>query len=104
MRRSVPLVLVASTSSATADGIAAQLRREGNVVYVARTVDGALRVATSVGPDLVLLDPALPPRLEQLLRAHPMLAESRILHLSSTVPRAPRREQPAAVTAGPHAA
>jgi CheY-like chemotaxis protein len=80
--RRVPLVLVASTASAVAEGVAAQLRREGHVVYVAHSADGCLRVATNVGPDVVLLDPALPPRLEQLIRAHPNCADAQILHLS----------------------
>jgi hypothetical protein len=86
-QRRVPLVLVASTASALAESVAAQLRREGNVVYVAHSADGCLRVATSVGPDVVLLDPALPPRLEQLIRAHPTSAGAQILHLSDSLPR-----------------
>jgi DNA-binding response OmpR family regulator len=97
---------VASTSSALAERVAAQLRREGNVVYVAHSADGALRVATSVGPDLVLLDPDFPPRLEQLLRAHPMTGEAQILHLATSAPRATTRPPhvPTSATADPHAA
>ncbi len=85
----VPLVVIASGSPAAAqlaDSVAAQLRREGNVVYVTHGADGCLRVATSVGPDLVLLDPALPNRLERLLKAHPTSARARILHLSESAP------------------
>jgi CheY-like chemotaxis protein len=108
MRRSVPLVLVASSASATAESVAAQLRREGNVVYVAHTPDGALRIATSVGPDLVLLDPTFPPRLRQLLKAHPMTADVQIMHLSANMPRPTFRLQHAVVAGsdaiGPHAA
>jgi hypothetical protein len=40
-----------------------------------------LRVATSISPDVVLLDPALPPRLERLLNAHPTSSRATILHL-----------------------
>jgi DNA-binding response OmpR family regulator len=109
--RQVPLILIASTSTSFADSVASQLRREGNVVYVTHSVDGCLRVATSVGPDLVLLDRALPSRLEHLIKAHPTSAGAQILHLSESVPRptyrlrrggaaAPR----ASSTAGPHAA
>ena len=94
--RHVPLVVIASTSTALADSVASQLRREGNVVYVTHSAEGCLRVATSVGPDVVLLDPALPDRLERLLKAHPTSAAARVLHLSDeaarpsfTLPRAP---------------
>ncbi len=93
--RHVPLVLIASASTALAESVASQLRREGNVVYVTHGAEACLRVATSVGPDVVLLDPALPNRLERLLRAHPTSAGARILHLaddaarpSFTLPRA----------------
>ena len=88
--RHVPLIVIASvTASSLADAVATQLRREGNVVYVTHSADGCLRVATSVGPDLVLLDPDLPRprRLEQLLRAHPRCAGTRILHLAEGVAR-----------------
>src|SRR5437868_12810491 len=103
-RREVPLILVASTSSAVAEKVASQLRRDGSVVYVAHSAEGCLRVATSVGPDLVLLDPALPARLEGLLRAHPTSAGAQILHLSEGLPRPTYRVQKAPVTADPHAA
>jgi len=109
--RQVPLILIASTSTSFADSLATQLRHEGNVVYVTHSVDGCLRVATSVAPDLVLLDPALPSRLEHLIKAHPTSASAQILHLSDSVPRPTYglRRRGAAVprassTAGPHAA
>jgi hypothetical protein len=35
-----------------------------------------------VFPDVVLLDPRLPHRLEKLLRAHPSSAAAQILHLT----------------------
>jgi DNA-binding response OmpR family regulator len=102
--RHIPLILVASETPAVADGVAAELRRQGRVVCVAHSASGCLRVATSVGPDIVLLDPALPSRLENLLRAHPITAHSEVLHLSTTgawgagqFARVPR-------VAGPHAA
>ena len=87
--RSVPLIVVASTSASFAEDIAARLRRDGSLVYVTHSVHGCLRVATSVGPDVVVLDAALPPRLERLLQAHPTSARATILHLDRTmVPRA----------------
>ena len=105
--RRTPLILVASASATLAEGVAAELRREGNAVYVAHSAEGCLRVATSVGPDLVLLDPALPPRLERLIKAHPASAGAQILHLSESTPRPVfkvRRAPATSSTAGPHAA
>lgn len=80
--RSIPLIVVASASSSFADAVAERLRREGNVVYITHSAEGCLRVATSVAPDVILLDPALPPRLEQLLRGHPASAAAQILRLT----------------------
>jgi DNA-binding response OmpR family regulator len=82
LRRSIPLIVIASTSTTLAQDVAARLRRAGNVVYVTHSAEGCLRVATSVLPDMVLLDPRLPRRLEQLLRAHPSSAAAQILHLT----------------------
>lgn len=80
--RGTTLIVVASDVAAIADDVAQRLRRQGAVVYATHSAAGCLRVATSVGPDVVVLDPALPPRLEQLLRAHPTSARARVLHLS----------------------
>ena len=110
--RRVPLIVVASAASALAESVAAQLRREGSVVYVAHSAEGCLRVATSIGPDLVLLDPALPERLERLLKAHPTSAGAQIMHLATEAPRSAFRvtralnpgEAPVEATAGPNAA
>jgi DNA-binding response OmpR family regulator len=101
--RSVPLILVASESVALAESVAAELRRQGNIVYVAHSADGCLRVATSVGPDTILLDPAMQTkRLEQLLKAHPLSAQSEILHLAPNSARGTFPRMP--IAAGPHAA
>jgi hypothetical protein len=81
-RRSVPLIVIASPSVEMAEDVAERLRREGKVVYVTHSAQGCLRVATSVGPDMVLLDPRLRTRrLEQLLAAHPASRRARLLHL-----------------------
>jgi len=102
--RQVPLIVIGSAVSALADSVAVQLRRAGNVVYVTHSPEGCLRVATSVAPDVVLLDSAFPKRIEKLLKAHPMSAPAQILHLSDDLSRfAPRPPRPVA-TAGPHAA
>ena len=90
--RSVPVIVVASARGDTADEVASRLRRDGAVVLTAHSAKGCLRVATSVGPDVVLLDPELPPRVERLLRAHPASARARLLHLAQdgqTGPRSP---------------
>lgn len=81
-KRSVPLIVVATTSASLAEEVAAPLRRDGSIVYVAHSLNGCLRVATSIAPDLVLLDPEFPPRLEELLHAHPVSARSTVLHLA----------------------
>ncbi len=80
--RNTPLVLVASPNAATADAVAERLRGDGAVTYAAHSWQGALRVATAVGPDVVLLDPALPPRLTSLLKAHPTSARATIMMLA----------------------
>ena len=81
--RDVPLILVASARDGAADEIAQRLRGNGAIVLAAHSAAGCLRVATAVGPDVVLLDADLPHRLEKLLRAHPTSARARLLHLSS---------------------
>lgn len=82
---SAPLIVIASPGGYAADQIATRLRRDGAVVYATHSFGGCLRVATSVGPDLVLIDPVLPKRLVHLLRAHPVSARARIVELSATV-------------------
>jgi DNA-binding response OmpR family regulator len=81
--RQVPIVVVASARAGAADEIAQHLRRNGAVVLAARSAEGCLRVATSVGPDVVLLDADLPPWVEKLLHAHPASRRARVLHLTS---------------------
>ncbi len=106
-RRDVLLIVVASATAAVADDVASRLRRDGSVVYVAHSADGCLRVATSISPDVVVLDPALPRRLENLLRAHPACAAAQILHLEAprtAVRAAPRPFRASTPAAGPHAA
>jgi hypothetical protein len=106
-RRNTPLIVVASTSSTYGEEVAARLRLDGNVVYVTHSAEGCLRVATSIAPDVVLLDPRLPHHLEDLLHAHPTSAQAAILRLDEapTALRAPRTlaATPSAA-AGPHAA
>jgi hypothetical protein len=102
--RQIPLVVVGCASAALANNVALQMRRQGNVVYVAHTADGCLRVAVSVEPDMILLDSAFPGRLEKLLKAHPASAHAEIFHLPEDPPRVSTRPAREVATAGPHAA
>lgn len=106
MSRQVPLIVIGSAATALAEGVAVQLRREGNVVYVTHSPEGCLRVATSVAPDVVLLDADFPSRIEKLLKAHPKSARAQILHLPDDVSRVIPHAHSArpALKADPHAA
>ncbi|MBV9581986.1 MAG: hypothetical protein JO057_25680 [Chloroflexi bacterium] len=61
-------------------------RGRGAVVMHAHDAGGCLRVATSVGPDLIVLDRRTPRRLVRLLRAHPVSAGARISWLQAAEP------------------
>lgn len=88
-----PVVVIASAVASTADIAADSFRREGWVAYPAHSWEGCLRVATSVTPDLVLLDDAMPHRIESLLRAHPTCSQASIERLGGRSARTqPRRE------------
>jgi hypothetical protein len=80
--RERPLVLVATPSTELAERLMCDVRRTGSIACLARTADGCLRVATSVGPDVLLLDSRLPDRLVDMLRSHPATASSTILRVS----------------------
>ena len=80
-QRDHPLVLVASPFDDVARQLLTEVRRSGAVACLARSAGGCLRVATAVGPDLVLLDSSLPHRLEGMLRSHPATATSTIVRL-----------------------
>ncbi|HYW90424.1 MAG TPA: BTAD domain-containing putative transcriptional regulator [Chloroflexota bacterium] len=89
-RRVTPLAVVC-TPDAHAEELVERLRHEGMVVCLTNDFHGCLRVATSVGPDVILIDPRMPRRLEQLLRAHPTSGSASIRWLTETSPaRAPR--------------
>ena len=76
------IVLVASAQPERFDPIVDRLRQTGVNAYAAHSAHGCLRVATAIGPDLILLDASLPRRLERLLKAHPVSRHARILRLS----------------------
>lgn len=64
-------MVIGAVDRARAEDLAAMLRGEGAVVVIAGGERACLRVATSVRPDVVLLDPQLSRGLLSLLRAHP---------------------------------
>jgi hypothetical protein len=76
--REVPLVLIGALDRQGALPLAAVLRGEGAVVLIAEGDGACLRVATSVSPDIVLLDPRLSHGLLSLLRAHPFSNSAQI--------------------------
>jgi len=84
------MIIVASEQPGLADAVAARLRRDGAIAYATHSAGGCLRVATSVAVDVILLDPKLPRRLEQLLHAHPTSAHAQVLHLTDADVNPPR--------------
>jgi hypothetical protein len=83
MRPEAPrIVLVAGVHPEPVDAIVGRLRQAGVNAYAVHSTNGCLRVATAVGPDLILLDASLPRRVERLLKAHPISSRARILRLS----------------------
>jgi DNA-binding SARP family transcriptional activator len=85
-RRTEPFALVCTPDADTRD-LVARLRQEGMVVCVTNDLQGSLRVATAVGPDVVFIDPCLPKSLEPLLRAHPTSSRASIHWVGEAVPR-----------------
>jgi hypothetical protein len=85
--RRAPVIVVASARGRTADEVASRLRGNGAIAVATHSAKGCLRVATSIGPDIVLLDSDLPRRLEKLLQAHPVSARAQLVHMhGSAVP------------------
>jgi|SRR4051794_41017372 hypothetical protein len=84
--RTQPLVVVASGTPGEAERVVARLRQAGALAYATHSAEGCLRVATSVRPDVVLIDPRLHARqrLERLLRAHPSSAQARVHPITAT--------------------
>ena len=91
-RRTAPLALIC-TPDANAVALVERLREEGMIVCVTHDLHGCLRVATAVGPDVIMIDPRLPRRLEQLLLAHPACSGASIRWLSDPAAVPPSRVQ-----------
>ena len=77
-RRTIPLLVIGVASREASEPLATVMREEGAFVLITEGERACLRVATSVGPDVVLLDPRLPRTLLSLLRAHPMSRRAQI--------------------------
>jgi hypothetical protein len=77
-QRERSIVVVLGLDQAQTDAEAERWRRRGALVMRAHDAGGCLRVATSVGPDRVVLDRRVPRRLVRLLEAHPVSASAQI--------------------------
>ena len=88
--RRAPIILVASAEPGLADQVVSRLRHDGATAYASHSADGCLRVATSIGPDVILIDPMLEQRgrLMRLLRAHPTSARAQLQPLTDAAERA----------------
>jgi hypothetical protein len=91
-----PLVLIASADGELVSALVARLALSAVTVVGVRRADGCVRVATAVGPDVILLDAALPESVDNLVRAHPTSAPARIHRLSAQA-LAGLREDPLAL-------
>jgi DNA-binding IclR family transcriptional regulator len=80
-RRNRPLVLVLGADPSPAACIVNFWRDQGAVVVHVRDDAGCLRVATAVGPDVIVLANTASGRLLKLLAAHPVSARARIERL-----------------------
>jgi hypothetical protein len=73
------LVVLALQDPQCVTGQTAVLRRAAAVVYVVRSFGGCLRVAAAIRPDVVVLHPSAPQRIEHLLRSHASSANAAVL-------------------------
>jgi hypothetical protein len=85
-RRVRAMVLVLGLDTAQVEAESDYWRTSGAVVLRVRDAGGCLRLATCVGPDVIVLDRRSPERLVRLLRAHPVSSTARIDWLPSLVP------------------
>jgi hypothetical protein len=72
------MVVVMGLDTAQAERETDRWRGLGAVVVRAHDPGGCLRMATSVGPDVIVLDRHVPERLVRLLKAHPASSRARI--------------------------
>lgn len=81
-RRGRAIVLVLDLDTMQADVEADHWRALEAVVIKTRDAGGCLRMATSIGPDVIVLDQRVPDRLVRLLRAHPVSSSARLTWLA----------------------
>jgi hypothetical protein len=84
--RRAPVVMMCGPTPLGLAGVSEKLRGAGAIVLVTRSYGGCLRVATALGPDVVVLDTSAPDRLRRLLRAHPVSARARNVYIALTPP------------------
>jgi len=75
------VVIVVGPDPTRARRLMTAFRERGMVTYRARTTKGCLRVATSVQPDLIVVEPKFPDRFARLLRCHPASASARLVRM-----------------------
>jgi DNA-binding response OmpR family regulator len=73
---------VAGSNEELVERLQLEVRHSGLVACVARSAGGFLRVATAVGPDIVLLDSSMPWNLAEKLRAHPATVRPVVIPVS----------------------
>jgi CheY-like chemotaxis protein len=79
--RARALVLVCTAHADLTQQLLAQVSAANLVACVAHGVAGCLRVATAVGPDLIVVDASVPGRVIDMLRSHPSCRTARIIRL-----------------------
>jgi DNA-binding response OmpR family regulator len=80
-RRARPLALVCTPDADIARQLMSHVSALGMVACVTRSAAGCLRVATAIGPDLLLLDARLPDRLEGMLGSHPATSTTTVIRI-----------------------
>jgi xanthine/CO dehydrogenase XdhC/CoxF family maturation factor len=79
IHRITPLVLVGVIGDALAERCVRDWADTGAVIVRAHDAQGCLRVATSAGPDVIVLDPRFSSRVVALLKAHPISRSARLV-------------------------
>lgn len=85
-RRQRAMVLLMGLDTAQAEVESEHWRGVGAMVVRAHNAGGCLRMATCIGPDVIVLDRRVPERLVRLLKAHPVSSSARIDWVPSLLP------------------
>jgi hypothetical protein len=84
--RRTPVVIMCGPTPLGLAGVSEKLRSAGAIVVVTRSYEGCLRMATALGPDVLVLDTSAPDRLRRLVQAHPVSARARNVFVALTPP------------------